>query len=393
MNTYLLYDDAQNYIEEHLNDDVSKLVLKGTTIANITISELVEQIESKKKCESKLPTLFNTTKTYYPHKLHIEQTSSEIAAKYKSELFGGKILVDLTGGLGIDSLYFSKVFDRVVHCETNQELSKVARHNFKQLEIDNIECFAGDGLDFLQGHQERIDVIYIDPSRRHGIKGRVYRLSDCEPDVPKHLGKLLRQGKYLMIKTSPLLDIAAGLKELKQVDEIHILSIKNEVKELLWILRQVPNPDLLVQTVNIKEDGKEFFEFNWNEDAAAIATYSLPKQFLYEPNAAIMKSGGFKTLSSRLGIAKLHKHSHLYTSETLIDFPGRIFRIKNIIPYQKKQVKRIISKKANLSTRNFTESVAELRRKFKIADGGNSYIFFTTDLNGTKIVIDCEKTS
>ena len=190
-----------------------------------------------------------------------------------------------------------------------------------------------------------------------------------------------------MIKTSPLLDLSVGIGELKYVKTIHIVAVNNEVKELLWVLEQGFKDQISIETVNIKKESNDTFKFNLEEEKLSDSEYSLPLTYLYEPNAAVLKAGAFNQISKQLKLYKLHKHSHLYTSNQFIDFPGRAFKIENLIAYNKKALKKLAITKANVTTRNFPETVQQLRTKFKIKDGGDRYLFFTTDMNDQKIVL------
>ncbi|WP_033958802.1 class I SAM-dependent methyltransferase [Psychroserpens jangbogonensis] len=391
MNQDILHTEVQSYINSHLNEEVTKLLLKGKQIHNVNTKAIVEQIEAKRKSKNKLPTWFGTESIYFPNKLNIEQTSSEITAKYKSELISGNRIIDITGGYGIDCHYFSKRFTKVIHCEINKELSQIVAYNSKLLQTNNIDFVPTDGIDFIKSNDESFDWIYIDPSRRHDQKGKVFFLEDCLPNVPKNLDFLFSKTEQIMIKTSPLLDISIGLNELKHVESIHIVSVKNEVKELLWILKKEYCDNIKVCAVDIVNDKQEKFSYDLGEEQITKPTYSQPLSFLYEPNVAIYKSGAFKLMSSKLGIHKLHSNSHLYTSEDLILFPGRRFKINKIMPYNKQLLKKELSTKANITTRNFPETVQYIRKKLGIKEGGNSYLFFTTNLLNEKIVLFCSK--
>ena len=392
MNKEILNTVNQRFINENINSDPASLLFRKNQNTPVDIKLLVEQIEARKKSEKKLPTWFNTQKIYYPNKINIEQTSSEITAQYKSELISGKSIIDLTGGFGVDSYYFSKRFKKVVHCEINADLSSLAKHNFEQLEAKNIKCLAVDGLDYLKKSDEQFDWIYIDPSRRHDKKGKVFFLRDCLPSVPEHLNLLFKHSKNILIKTSPLLDISAGIKELQYVKSIHVVALKNEVKELLWILENDYNGEIIVNTSNIKGDSTELFQFSPDEESLIEINYSDPLTYLYEPNAAILKSGAFKSISKQLDVFKLHPNTHLYTHNELIDFPGRRFKIEKLLPYNKKLLKKeLMYMKANISTRNFPESVDQIKRKLHIKDGGNDFLFFTTSIIKNKVIIMCSK--
>tara|TARA_R110002073_G_scaffold72537_1_gene177752 strand:+ start:792948 stop:794117 length:1170 start_codon:yes stop_codon:yes gene_type:complete len=388
LNLAILHPEVQDFINKNLNNNISKLLFKGSPFDGITIQELAEQLEAKKKCQSKLPSWFKVQFIYYPNKLNIEQTSSEITANYKTTITAGNTLIDLTGGFGVDAYYFSKQFKEVTHCEINEELSAIVKHNFQQLNAP-IKTVAGNGFDYLTSQKRDYDWIYIDPSRRNDIKGKVFLLKDCFPNVPENLDILFEFTNKLLIKVSPILDITSAINELKFVKEIHVVAVNNEVKELLFYLEQNFEDTIVIKTINNTSKQPQLFEAHYKNQVAA--TYSLPLTYLYEPNAAILKAGLFNDIT-RLKVKKLHINSHLYTAETLLDFPGRRFMIKDCIPYQKKQLTKLISaKKANITTRNFPETVTQIRKKIGFKEGGDVYLFFTTNLEQKHIVLVCEK--
>ena len=390
MKKELLHTNVQNFIQENLSEDPTKLILKGSPFENISIQELVEQIVSKKKCQKKLPTWFETENIYYPNKINIEQTSSEIAANFKSNLVSGNSLIDITGGFGVDSYYFSKKIKQVVHCEISPELSEVVAYNLDIFKVNNIQTVTCDGLEFVEKNTTKYDWIYADPSRRNETKGKVFLLQDCLPNLPVHLDALFEKTNHILIKLSPILDITASLNELQYVKEVHLVAVQNEVKELLFLLEKGYQDSISITTVHIKKESVETFKSLY--DSGAEATFSLPKTYLYEPNPAILKSGLFNDVSHQLKIDKIQVNSHLYTSNNLVAFPGRSFKITHILSYDKKQLKKIIpSQKANITTRNFPESVAQIRKKIGFKEGGNHYIFFTTNLENKSIVLICDK--
>ncbi|MBR9914614.1 MAG: class I SAM-dependent methyltransferase [Algicola sp.] len=391
MNRHLLHTEIQHFIEENLHTNVSKLLLKGTSFPKVSTTEIVEQIEAKLKCKKKLPTWFSTNNIYYPNKLNIEQTSSEVSAKYKSQLITGKTIADLTGGFGVDSYYFSKQFKTVDHFEINKNLSEIVTHNLKQLGVTNVHTRATDGIDYLKSQSTFYDWLYLDPSRRHDVKGKVFFLNDCEPNVPERLDDLFELSDQILIKTSPLLDISSGISELSQVKTIHIVAVNNEVKELLWHIENGFNGDITIKTVNLLEESHQEFSFILKEESLANSRLDFPKSFLFEPNAAILKSGGFNSIANKFQLFKLHQHSHLYTSDDVIEFPGRSFKIESVIDYSKKSMRQLSNTKANITIRNFPESVQQIRGKYRIKDGGITYLFFTTNSDNKKIVIVCSK--
>ncbi|THD66744.1 class I SAM-dependent methyltransferase [Robertkochia marina] len=410
MNRALLRSEVQDFIREHLHADTTSIILKGSPFGDVSAKELAGQIESMSRAEKKLPTWFKTPNIYYPPSLSIEQTSSEVTAAYKASLFQGIHFVDITGGLGVDDLYFARQFKKVDHCEINTALSAIADHNFRQLGIDNISCHPEDGIQFLKTLKS-IDMAYADPARRDDHKGKVFLLSDCTPDISVHLKDLLEISTRIMIKTSPMLDLRAGLEQLSHVKEIHIVAVKNEVKELLWVISrckdqngstgdskdkqaaaQGDNPLIVCVNLDERKPTPEKFSFSLAQLENVTAKTGAVSTYLYEPNAAIMKSGAFGLITQTYNVKKLHPNTHLYTSDELVSFPGRSFRVKQVLDYNKKTIKKALGgQKANITTRNFPETVAQLRKKFKINDGGENYVFFCTAADGRKIVILTEK--
>lgn len=392
MNKAILNIDIQNFINNNIDSEVTLILLKGTTFHSVSTKEIIEQIEAKKKCKTKLPTWFQTENIYYPNKLNIEQTSSEITATYKSTCIEGNTIIDITGGFGVDCYYFSKRFKNVVHCELHDQLSELVAHNYKQLGIDNIQTHAIDGIEFLkQSSPQRFDWVYADPSRRHDSKGKVFFLADCLPNIPEHLDVIFNHTNNLMIKTSPLLDLTMGINELQFVKTIHVIAVNNEVKELLWILERNYTGKIAVKTANITKEQEFHFDFFVEDEKNLESSYSKPLAYLYEPNAAILKAGAFHSITKQLPVYKIQKHAHLYTSEQLMDFPGRRFKVLSILPYNKKIFQKSGIKKANITTRNFPETVQQIRKKLALQDGGNDYLFFTTDHDLNKIVIATSK--
>ncbi len=385
----LLQPEVQKFIDDNIHQSIPVLALKKSPLADVKMIDLITQIESKQKAKNKLSKWFSTSNIIFPSKLSIEQTSSEECASYKASLVKGDSLIDLTGGFGIDCYYFAQKLKKVTHCEIQEDLSKVVAHNYQQLKQFNIDCITGDSLDYLQQSNQQFDFIYLDPARRNQAKEKVFFLSDCTPNVVKNTDLLFNHTSSILIKTSPLLDIQAGLNELKNVKEIHIVALNNEVKELLWVLEKdyCSTPNLIAVNITKTALQKTIFSF----DDQGVANLSVPLQYLYEPNSALMKTGKFDSISSLFNVKKLHQHSHLYTSDELVDFPGRKFKILQSLPFNKANAKQLLlQQKANVTVRNFPISVDELRKKWKISDGGSKYIFFTTTLLDQKIFLICE---
>lgn len=379
---------VQDFIRSY-KGDVTALALKGSPFKDIPTADLIQQIEGHRKSKLKLPTWHEKLGIIYPPKINLEQTSSEITAKHKAQLVKGDTLADLTGGYGVDGYFFSQKFKSVDHFEQSEILSKISAYNYEKMEVKNIRCHIGDSLEGIQN--SKYDVIYVDPARRHSSKGKVFFLKDCEPDIVSNFDYIMDRCETLLLKTSPMLDISIGLSELKNVTAIHIVAIDNEVKELLWVCQEVATTESPnVFTVNFNKSKKEEFSFKYG--CSSVASYHAPMQFLYEPNTAILKSGAFTVLCDRFGVHKLHKSSHLYTSDEIQEFPGRSFKINKVIPYAKKTMRtEFAGVKANVTVRNFPESVEQLRKKWSLKDGGDRYLFFTTKESDHKVVIDCSK--
>lgn len=386
----ILSSDLKQFIKNNLKQNINILALKKNPFVDYEWSWILNQIQAKQKAEKKLPTWFANDNVIFPSTLSVEQTSSETLAKFKSELISGEKIIDLTGGFGVDDYYFAKRFKKVVHCEFQEVLSAIVQHNFKVLNVDNIETISGDSISYLEKSTEKYDWIYIDPARRDDKKSKVFLLKACTPNVVELQEFLFEKSKNILIKVAPLLDISSILNELSNVKTIYAIGLQNEVKELLIVQQKgvIDQPELIA--VNISNDGRihqDAFPLNDIVDSQL----SLPLNYLYEPFSSYLKLGSYNHIASKFNLSKLHKHSHLYTSNELVDFPGRSFKIEQIIPYNKKEIKFLENTKCNITTRNFPLKVEEIRKKHKIKDGGDLYAFFTTDLNNDKIVVVCKK--
>ncbi|UMY65072.1 MULTISPECIES: class I SAM-dependent methyltransferase [unclassified Flavobacterium] len=382
----LLRPDVQAYIHLHTGTDPAALALKPNPFPDVDHPSLVQQVTARTKAKDKLPTWFNAADIVYPSRISVEQTSSEATAQYKASLVSGQRLADLTGGFGVDSFFFSQRVATVVHVEKDAYLSAVSAHNFRQLG-SAVQCVNRDSTEWL-AEAGTFDWLYIDPSRRHDLKGKVFLLKDCLPDVPALLDFYFTHTERILIKTAPLLDISAGLSELHAVTDIHVVAVGNEVKEVLWVLQKNVSGTPRVHAVTL---GNPTPSFTFPYGEAVPITYADPLTYLYEPHAAVLKSGGHDRLAVDLSLMKLAPHSHLYTSDTQVPFPGRTFTLRAILPYSKTDMAALKGRKANVTVRNFPETVEVLRKKWKIADGGADYWFFTTDKANRKIVLLCAK--
>lgn len=387
MNYHILKADAQDFIIKHLIYDVHKIALSKSSISGINAKELANQIAAKKKSQRKLPTWFNTPLIYFPNVLSIEQTSSEDTAAYKAKLTVGNTLIDVTAGFGVDSYYFSKTMKSTVHCEINEELLQIAAYNAGILGQKNTQFENIDGLKFLRENYTHFDTIYIDPVRR-GVTGKVFMLKDCSPNVVDNADLLLEKSNRVIIKTAPMLDITAGLNELKNVSEVHIVSVRNEVKELLWILEKGNHPSVKIIAVTINDQLKTF-SFDKDEEHEQILLVSEPNGFLYEPDAALLKSGAFNLIAKRYGLKKLHSQTQLYASDTINPvFPGRIFQINRIIsPGELKKERQLFG---NVIVRNYRDTPENLIKKYKIKSDDKRFLIFTESKQSGFVILEAD---
>jgi 16S rRNA G966 N2-methylase RsmD len=372
LNKEILKPEIQEYINTHLQVDVHQLAMAKSPFDGVTAQELSRQITSKNKAEKKLPTWYQKDFIYYPAPLSIEQTSSEKTAEYKAGLVGTEKVIDITGGFGVDGFYFAKKAAYVLHCEINEELSVIAAHNASVLGA-NINFLATDGIAYLQQTDQMFDTIYVDPARR-SEKGKVFMLKDCMPNVVEHMQLLLQKGRQVIIKTSPLLDLSAGIKELKHVKEVHIVSTKNECKELLFILDNTPTPRVKIVCVTINETIKHF-ELAMDQNAETKLAERL-YTYIYEPDVALLKSGGFNVIAEAYGLEKLHEQTQLYTADVFKpEFPGRIFKVVEMISAAALKKEKNI--RANIIVRNYPERSEQLAKKYNIKPAKEDFFIFT----------------
>jgi 16S rRNA G966 N2-methylase RsmD len=385
LNKHILDHSVQEYIYSNLNADVHKIAMAKSPFPDVTGTALAGQIAAKKKCIKKLPTWFITAGIYYPPLLSVEQCSSEITAAYKAKLAPGESLIDLTGGYGVDSYYFASRNMTVVHCEIDMELSAIAAYNSIPLQQSNTRFICTDGITFLQQNADHFDNIYIDPARR-GSSGKVFMLKDCTPNVVGNLELLLSRSSQVIIKTAPLLDITAGLKELKNVAEIHIVSVRNECKELIWILRKGYSGPVKIVCAVLNTTEKEFSFFRDEEPATVTFSAPLPGHYLYEPDAALLKSGAFSLIAFTYKLQKLHPQTQLYSSAELKpEFPGRIFSIDQVLSAG--DIKKEKNLAGNVIVRNYPAEAASLVKKYQIKPDDNQFVIFSQSAGNKKIVI------
>ncbi len=395
MNTLILTEAVQAYLQAHADQSPSALALAKSPFPDVPSSVLAAQLDGMQRSKRKLPLWHHTPGIYYPSKLSVEQSSSEATARYKAQLLDeNQRIIDVTGGFGVDSYFFSTRAQHVTYVERDPELAKIVSHNMRVLGAENnVTCLSGDGISHLLDRPDgTFDTAYVDPSRRVAGK-KVFRLGDCEPDIEALHTALLTKTRCVLVKAAPLLDISASLEQLTQVNTVYILSINNECKEILFLLQRGfrGTPTLVASMLNPAGEVRQQFHFQPEEEREARAILGTPARYLYEPDAAVMKSGAYKLVGIRYGLQKLHTNTHLYTSEAPIPvFPGRAFRIDKTVPYA--QFKKDKSPHAgNVSARNFPLRPDELRRKHRIGEDTSRFLFFCTEASGQLIVIFASK--
>lgn len=392
-----LTDTFISFVKEHKEDDLNRLLLSASRYPEIDVPFAVEQIAARRQIKEKLPLWYKNDRLLFPAKLAAEQCSSEQTAIYKQNLVEQDILFcDLTGGLGIDCYFFSQRVKEAIYIERFPAYCEIAKHNFQELGASNVTIFNADSAELSELLPE-VDVFYIDPARRGIGNKRMFALEDCEPDLLTLLPVLLKKASKVIAKLSPMVDISHTLELLPNTTEVHILSVHNECKEMLFIIkRNTECDDTKVKCVNYTTQNiEESFSFIFQKEKSVKPSFSEKVySYLYEPNASILKGGAFKCVGEYYGVQKLHVSSHLYTSEIQIEnFPGRTFVVEDVISFSGKDIKQLGKRipKANITVRNFPLSVEELRKRTKIMDGGDIYLFATTLFDGEKVLIKCRK--
>ena len=377
-----------DYIRQHADEDVRQLALRGHKCLDVDLQYALEQIAGRQKARTKLPSWAAIDGIVYPPHLSMEQCSSEATARYKASIAGkGALFVDLTAGFGVDMALISQGFQKAVHVERQPQLCAISSENFRLLGLNHIEVVCGDGVAYLHT-MRHADLLFIDPARRDVHGGRTYDISDCTPNVLEILDEMLEKADRVMIKLSPMLDWRKAVADLGKVNEVHIISVDNECKELLLILSKTKKP-LRVFCVN----NDECFEV---VEGISSQPRPLPQdmRYLYEPNASVMKAGCFDLIEQRFGVVQLERNSHLFVSDKEISgFPGRQFLIEKRTSMNKRELKATLADvdQANITVRNFPMSVAELRKRLKLKEGGDVYIFATTISDEGHQLLVCRK--
>ena len=391
-----------NYVRQHADDDVRQLALRGCKEAAVDLPLALQQIQGRQSARRKLPSWAAVDDVLYPPRLSMEQCSSEATARYKASIVcrepDNRTLVDLTGGFGVDMAFMSQCFSAAVYVEQNEELCSLATHNMPLLTATPVTTVCGDGMRYLQS-MDRCSLLCLDPARRNGNGGRTYALADCTPNVVPVIDSLLDKADRVMLKLSPMLDWRKAVADVGQehVGQVHIVAVDNECKELLLVLQHEAQPMCLsCVDIDSRTGAATTFHIAANSDISmptvcgATDTY----HYVYEPNAAIMKAGCFGAIASTFAAAPLSVNSHLFLSDRrILDFPGRRFVLRAVASMNKGELRQALNgmTRANITVRNFPMSAEVLRKRLKLADGGDDYIFATTQSDGSHCLLLCRK--
>lgn len=389
----------EDFIREHRTRRVEDVALLLAGRKELDAGRVLRRIEGWQRLRQKVPSWAACEDLDYPRRLALEQCSGEAAARYKAAVAGrllpaGGTMADLTGGLGVDFSFVARRFGRAVYVERQPELCAAARHNFPLLGLPEAVVTEADGTDFLR-RMEPVDLLFMDPARRDGAGRKTVRIGDCDPDVAELLPLLLEKGRYVMLKLSPMLDLHEALTQLGCVEEAHVTGAAGECKELLLVLRRgAEGPVLCCADCDAEKDGTVFRFRPEEEEQAQPVWAEKVREFLYEPSPVLMKAGAFKLAAIRFGLEKLHPNSHLYTSDREVrDFPGRCFRVERTAGFGKRELRDFMTgtTRANLTVRNFPASVADLRKRLRLKEGGDEYWFATTLRDGSRRLIACRR--
>lgn len=386
-------DKTRDFIEQNLDADIRQLALKGCRDKDVDIDVAIRQIAGRQTARRKLPSWAALDGILYPPHLNMEQCSSEQAARYKAgvctRLSSPTSLVDLTGGFGVDFAFMSQAFDEATYVERNSELFAISSANMKIL-APKAKCLNEDGLEVLH-RLDHVSMIFMDPARRDNHGARTYGISDCTPNVLEIKDELLQKADVVMLKLSPMLDWHKAISDLGEqyIKEVHIVSVQNECKELLIVMQQQSAEPPTVYCVN----DDSVFSYHPSSISSNHISHHSSLIYLYEPNASIMKAGCFAEIEQAFEVSQLAPNSHLFASDQAIaDFPGRKFRVTAVTSMNKQELKQALKdiRQANIAVRNFPMSVADLRKRLKLSEGGNDYIFATTLTEGKKVLIICQ---
>jgi len=372
----------KKFVQDHLQEDPALLLFKFQGKTDFDVKTAVQQISARQKAKKKLPTWTANLDIIFPEGISVEQCSSEETAKFKAEIVSGASFLDMTGGFGVDTFFIGQHFDTVTYFERNESLAAIVEQNFELLQPNKFAVHFGDAIPFLQNTQQHFDLIYLDPARRGDQNQKLYKFSDCEPDVTELWDLMTKKSNQILVKASPILDIKGALKELPLIQKIWVLSVKNEVKEILlyWNKTKAEKEPQIICT-DLTPEGRQNFAFTYEEEEAANATFGEVGRYLIEPNASLLKAGAFKNFSERFQLKKLNPNSHLYTTNVLDrEIPGRIFEVIEEVKVEKKEFKKKFPKGiVNVITRNYSLKAEAFKKKFNLKDGGEEFLIGTKE--------------
>ncbi|MEO1023674.1 MAG: class I SAM-dependent methyltransferase [Bacteroidota bacterium] len=371
----LTHPDVIQFIQDHKNDDPASLALQAKHYPDFPIPLVAQQIKSRQKVHQKLQDWVANPRVLFPPVENLEQASSLLTARFKARHWKGTRFVDLTAGTGVDAFSFSHHFEHSELVEPSTALCELLRHNAEVFGLQ-VHVLNTTAESFLEGVKGKTDLIYIDPSRRNRQQQRVVGFEDASPNVLNLLPTLLRVSTHVLIKASPMIDLRASVKQLGGVSAIHLIAVKNEMKEVLFHLSDQRSMNPKMEAWDLLKDGEVVFECELDEEKEAVAEYGVPGKYIYIPNAAVMKSGAYKICSERFQLKKLHPNTHVYTSDTCNRrFPGRVFQVKDGLKPDKKAIRSAFPDgKVHVLIRNYPSTSKEIKQRYKLHDGGEHYL-------------------
>lgn len=375
------YNSILSFAQAHAEDDPVRLLLQQKRYPDVDMRLVVQQLEGRKQALSKWPSLAFNPYILYPPKINREQSSSEQAAQYKAQqiIQPGITVADLTGGMGIDSLTFAQAQAEVDYIELDPDLCQLMQHNSQVLQL-HIHIHCADSIAWLRDNERHFDILYIDPARRDSKGRKVAAFEDCTPNLLDNLSFLTSRCNKLVVKASPMIDITTALTQLQQVSDVHILSIHNECKEVLFVcLPTVSEPTIHCVDIGLQHTTQHHFTPS-QEAQAPVCYCSQVGSYLYEPHAALMKGGAYRSLCTWFPVEKLARNTHLYTSQQLIaDFPGRIFHVLQEVQLNRKHIAPLLPEgRAHVVSRNHPVEASALQQQLKLKEGGTRFIIATT---------------
>ncbi|MEX2380047.1 MAG: class I SAM-dependent methyltransferase [Vicingaceae bacterium] len=381
----MLNEEIEKFIQTELNTPIAELSLKLSKKVDWPKQFIINQVNGRQKAKKKFPFLANFPNYIFPSPRAFAQASSEQTAAYKATLVKGDQMADLSGGMGIDTYFFDQKVKHLDFVERDEELFQISEKNFRLLGAKNVHAHKQEAESFLK-EAKKYDFTYLDPDRRDESK-RLFQIEDCSPNVLELIPVLFQKSKKVLVKLSPLLDIKLAIEQFKKVEAVHVVAVENDCKELLFILNPDYKAEAQIHCINFVQKEANKFAFNYSQEEQTTVNYSSVQQYLYEPNVAITKAGAFKSIAADFKLNKLAPNTHLYTSETLLnDFPGRVLKVTELTSPQK-----IKNKSANVVSKNFPLKAEQIRKKYKIKEGKNNFLYACGLWDNSKIFIWAER--